>query len=78
MSDYRTEIVVPSDRYVCLQLPGRFPTGHAIVTVRCLAPAADLPEAGAAPEEQPDRIDIEWWEEFDEEVPPPASPRGAS
>ena len=32
---YRTEIVVPPDRYVCLQLPAHFPEGRATVTVLC-------------------------------------------
>jgi hypothetical protein len=60
---YRTEIVVPSDRYVCLQLPDHLPEGRAVVTVHFLEPG---PTSGDEPYEgHDDRLDIEWWEEFD-------------
>jgi hypothetical protein len=62
---YRTEIVVAADRYVCLQLPPHFPEGVATVTVRFHGPPdADRPDS--AEELDPDREDIEWWEEFEE------------
>ncbi len=69
MPRYQTEIVIPPDRYVCLQMPATFPEGTAIVTV-----LADEPDGSAAvpPREvDPDRQDIEWWDEFEDE---PASP----
>jgi hypothetical protein len=62
---YRTEVVVPADRYVCLQLPPHFPEGVATVTVHVHGPPeSDRP--GPAEEPDPDREDIEWWEEFEE------------
>ena len=67
MLRYRTEIVIPADRYVCLQLPPDLPEGRAVVTVHFVADAPEpttLP--GDDPEIDPDREDIEWWEEFDE------------
>jgi hypothetical protein len=64
---YRTEIVVPFDRYVCLQLPEPFPTGPAVVTVMIHDPLL-----GGEPADRdltdPDREDIEWWEEFEEDA----------
>ena len=72
MLRYRTEIVVPADRYVCLRLPDDLPEGHAIVTVDYTAssPAHSLAPASPHPGIEPvdgdaDREDIEWWEEFD-------------
>ncbi|MBX6313133.1 MAG: hypothetical protein IRY99_09505 [Isosphaeraceae bacterium] len=64
MRCYRTEIVIPPDRYVGLQLPPHLPEGRAIVTVVLLEPEAD--EAPTL-DTDPDRQDIEWWEEFDGE-----------
>jgi len=62
---YQTEIHVSLDRYVCLQLPSFFPEGRAVVvvTVETEDPAID----GSAPVDEPDRQDIEWWDEFDDE-----------
>ncbi len=58
MPRYQTEIVVPPDRYVCLQMPADFPEGAATVLV--LVGEAD-----------PDRQEIEWWDEFEgEDVSP--------
>lgn len=62
MPRYSTEIVVAADRYVCLQLPSDFPEGVASITVRFESSADHVPS-----EEDPDRDDIEWWDEFDEE-----------
>jgi hypothetical protein len=62
---YRTEIFVPADRYICLQLPVDLPEGLATVTVHVHeATASDDPGAHEAPD--PDREDIEWWEEFED------------
>jgi hypothetical protein len=59
---YRTEIVVPPDRYIGLQLPPSLPEGRAIVTVTVEEERPldlpDLPELDAEDE------DIEWWDEF--------------
>ena len=65
MLRYRTEIVVPADRYVCLQLPGHLPEGRATVTVQYHDPRPEPRD-----EADPDREDIEWWEEFDDEPEP--------
>ena len=64
---YRTEISIPPDRYVCVQLPSYLPEGRAIVTVTLLEP--DASESGSGGESDPDRQDIEWWEEFEDDVP---------
>jgi len=66
---YHTEIVIPPDRYVCLQMPANFPEGTATVTVL----VGEHPGSGAVPprEADPDRQDIEWWDEFEDE---PVSP----
>jgi hypothetical protein len=57
---YRTEIVIPEDRLVALQLPTGLPTGRAVVTVQVL-------EVRAAGEDAPEEPGgIEWWDEFGE------------
>jgi hypothetical protein len=61
---YRTEIVIPPDRYIGLQLPAHLPEGRAILTVVVQEPE---PGDAAAPEADVEGQDIEWWEEFDEE-----------
>ncbi len=61
---YRTEIRIPADRYVCLQLPPHLPEGRATITVDI--PGPDDPEADR-PAPEPDRQDIEWWEEFEDD-----------
>ncbi len=65
---YLTEIVVPVDRYVFLQLPDSFPVGRARVTVSFLESETQWPADDVAPVESPDREvdDVEWWEEFEE------------
>jgi hypothetical protein len=60
---YQTEIRIPPDRYVCLQLPAHLPEGRAIVTVLFQEPEATEPSDLTAAD--PDRQDIEWWEEFE-------------
>ncbi len=63
---YRTEIHVAADRYVCLQLPSYMPEGRAMVVVTVEGP--DAPEAVPAGDDDPDRVDVEWWDDLDEEV----------
>lgn len=65
MLSYRTEIVVATDRRVTLQLPDHFPEGRATVVVS--APSARPDDPG---DHDPDREDIEWWDEFDDEAGP--------
>lgn len=60
MRRYRTEIVIPPDRYVGLQLPADLPHGRAFVTIQ--VEDADPYEGADAAFEAGD--DIEWWEEF--------------
>jgi hypothetical protein len=62
---YQTEIHVATDRYVCLQLPSYFPEGRAVVIVTVEAEGAT--GSGTRPSDDPDRKDIEWWDEFDDE-----------
>lgn len=64
MPQYRTEVLIPSDRYLCLQLPAHLPTGLATVTVRFESRALDAEPAEGVVELDPDRQDIEWWDEF--------------
>ena len=64
MLRYRTEIVIPADRLVCLQLPDDLPEGPATVTVRFAGAAGggdDPDDPGPIDEDD----DIEWWEEFE-------------
>jgi hypothetical protein len=63
---YQTEIHVSTDRYVCLQLPSFFPEGRATVTVTVELEGLSNAEVPAG--DDTDRQDIEWWDEFDEEV----------
>ena len=62
---YQTEIFIAADRYVCLQLPDYLPEGKAVVTI--LIEGLDEPGPGLGTVDEPDRHDIEWWEEFDDE-----------
>ncbi len=61
---YRTEILIPPDRYVCVQLPSYLPEGRAVVTITVHEAESD--DGGPAGESDPDRQDIEWWDEFDD------------
>lgn len=63
---YRTEIYVATDRYVCLQLPDYVPQGRAVVTVSFDDDARDEP--GSHVDADDDRQDIEWWDDLDDEV----------
>lgn len=62
---YRTEIVIPPDRFIGLHLPPYLPEGRAVITVVVLD---HDPEGGARAETESDRQDIEWWEEFGDEA----------
>ncbi|MDR3634802.1 MAG: hypothetical protein P4L84_13440 [Isosphaeraceae bacterium] len=64
MTRYQTEIVVPADRYVALQLPPDLPEGRATVTV-VVHSATDFP--GSVQDEDDESQDIEWWEEFEDD-----------
>jgi hypothetical protein len=68
---YRTEIVIPADRYLCLQLPPSMREGRATVTVTVLEDA-DASEPIGSNEIEDDRVDIEWWGEFEDEGEPVA------
>jgi hypothetical protein len=61
---YRTEIVIPDDRYVSLQLPRDLPAGRAVVVVTIEEPADLAPDEDLWPEAE----DIEWWEEFGDDT----------
>jgi hypothetical protein len=70
--EYRTEFIVPPDRYVCLQLPPHLPEGRATITVTVHAPAADGRDRREEPRDRGpgdlDDPDIEWWEEFEDDA----------
>lgn len=60
---YQTEIVVPADRFVMVQLPDDIPEGPAVVTFVSVGDGGPVPEATEA-----DRDDIEWFEDANEIV----------
>lgn len=64
MNRYQTEIVVPADRYVALQLPPELPEGPATVTV--VVHSVVEPPGGAGDDDEESQ-DIEWWEEFEDD-----------
>lgn len=63
MRRYSTQIVIPSDRLIVIQVPESVPEGPAVVTIQ--APD-DEPDGPVASEPEDDLRDIEWWEEFDD------------
>lgn len=65
MRRYQTEILIPPDRAVVLQIPDHVPAGRAIVTVEVFEPSSGEP-SGVDPEL--DHQDIEWWEEFEDDL----------
>jgi hypothetical protein len=65
---YRTEVFIPPDRYVCLQLPEYLPQGRATITIQ-VHEQEPVPSV-AGPETDLDRQDIEWWDEFEEDREP--------
>ena len=65
---YRTEIHVADDGYVCLQLPDFVPRGRATVTVTFAEPedrGEDRDPRRFDDGDDDDRDDIEWWEALD-------------
>lgn len=86
MRRYRTEIVIPPDRSLTLQIPASLPPGRATLIVQIDEPH-DAPESieGDGFDSDLDHDDIEWWEEFENDgteepdvaaeapTPPPAS-----
>lgn len=76
MFRYRTEIIVPEDRYVWLKLPDDAPLGPAVVSVlfqdaesdRRRVPTNSTDDSDPVTAEEPDHDDIEWWEEFEEDA----------
>ena len=65
---YRTEIYIAPDRYVCLQLPDFIPEGRATVTVSVTVDV-DPTSVESRVDQDSDAHDIEWWDEFDGEDP---------
>ncbi|WP_422926038.1 hypothetical protein [Singulisphaera sp. PoT] len=63
MQHYRTEVVIPADRYIYVQLPERFREGRAIVTVHIQEDDSYLDPHDVDMDD--DHLDIEWWEEFE-------------
>lgn len=66
MRRYSTEVFVPADRHVVVQLPDGMPEGRAIIVVQTLEARDDAD--GPFLDEDDDRDDIEWWDEFDDEL----------
>lgn len=66
MIRYQTEVVVPADRYLCVQLPATIQEGRATVIV--LVEEPEPAEVLANIDPDLDQQDIEWWEEFEERV----------
>jgi len=67
MRRYRTEIHIPADRAITLQLPAHLPEGRAILTVLVADEEEATPSEGVPPELELEGQDIEWWEEFEGE-----------
>lgn len=65
MIRYQTEVVVPPDRYLCIQLPPTIVEGRATVIV--LVEDPEPVEVAVGIESELDHQDIEWWEEFDDQ-----------
>ncbi len=65
MNPYRTEVVVPEDGYISLQLPRDWPAGLATVAIRT---GGANERVVFAEDGDPDTEDIEWWDEFDEDL----------
>ncbi len=65
MLRYRTEVFIPPDRLIGLQLPDHFPEGRAVVTVQFLDVNEPLDDESTRAEDT-GGPDMEWWEEFDD------------
>lgn len=66
---YRTEIEITADRYVCLQLPDYIPPGRAVVTVRVTVADPEEIEDFGDPSRDDRAGEVEWWDEFEEDDP---------
>ncbi len=64
MRRYSTEIVIPADRFVAVQLPEDLPDGPAVLAVYVKEETDE--ERPWTEDIDPDRQDIEWWEEFED------------
>jgi hypothetical protein len=70
---YQTEIVIPADRTIVLQLPDDMPEGNATLVVSI----GETEDHDRSPERDDDLSDlldvqdedIEWWEEFEDVAP---------
>ena len=65
MNPYRTEVFVPAGGFVSLQLPKDWPEGLATIAIR--VGGADE-RVVFAEDGDPDTEDIEWWDEFEEDL----------
>jgi hypothetical protein len=65
VAEYRTEVHIAADRYVCVKLPDSLPLGRATVIVLVNEPS-ELDEPPASSDLELDHQDIEWWEEFED------------
>lgn len=63
MRRYSTQIVIPADRLIVIQVPESVPEGPAVLTIQ--APE-DEPDGPGQEDSEDDLRDIEWWEEFED------------
>lgn len=74
MRRYRTEILIPADRHIHIQLPDQWPEGLARLIIEVVDPEPAQSTQSADREfNSLDSHDMEWWEEFDEEADRPDS-----
>lgn len=71
MRRYRTEIVIPADRTIVLQLPDDLPEGAATLVVQMNDEYATYTATEHDDDDLCDLLDvddqdIEWWEEFED------------
>lgn len=66
LTRYKTEIVIPDDRFIAIQLPDALPRGRAVVIVECEDPLLLSASDENGDESDLDGNDIEWWDDFDE------------
>lgn len=64
MTPYKTEVIVPPDGCIFLQLPKGWPEGLATIAIR--VGGADE-RVTFAEDGDIDTEDIEWWDEFEED-----------
>jgi len=69
---YTTEVVIPLDREIMLQLPPDMPVGRAVIVVLA-EEGADVTPLNGTPEDEfsdllgGNRQDMEWWDEFEDQ-----------